>query len=161
MNSYSKFFLSFPFLFFFFWFLGPHPWHMKYQTRDQMSCSCRPTPQPQPLGIQATSVIYTTAQSNTWSLILNPLSRARDWTHILIDTSWICFHWATTRTPKFCVYFMLYIPNILFQISSGIFLFAKCQICGWTNRSAHPTQRFLTEWSNERIFSNFSFSFVA
>ena len=29
---------------------------------------------------------------------LNPMSEARDWTHILIDTSWVCFRW-TTRTP--------------------------------------------------------------
>ena len=39
--------------------------------------------------------------------ILNPLSEARDRTHIFTDTSWICFHCATTGTPydfrlKFC-----------------------------------------------------------
>ena len=31
--------------------------------------------------------------------ILNPLSEARDRTCILMDTSWICFHWATMGTP--------------------------------------------------------------
>ena len=30
---------------------------------------------------------------------LNPLSRARDWTHILIDSSWVHYHWDTMGTP--------------------------------------------------------------
>ena len=32
--------------------------------------------------------------------VLNPQSKARDGTHILMDTSWVPFHWATTGTPK-------------------------------------------------------------
>ena len=31
--------------------------------------------------------------------ILNPLSGARDWICILMDTSWICYCWATMGTP--------------------------------------------------------------
>ena len=31
--------------------------------------------------------------------ILNPLSKARDWTHTLMDTSQVHYHWATTGTP--------------------------------------------------------------
>ena len=30
--------------------------------------------------------------------ILNPLSKARDRAHILVDTSRLCYHWATTGT---------------------------------------------------------------
>ena len=49
--------------------------------RLNQSCSCWPMPEPQ----------------QSW--ILNPLSKARDRTHILMDTSWVSFPWATTGTP--------------------------------------------------------------
>ena len=32
--------------------------------------------------------------------ILNLLSKARDWTHILMDISWVCFCWTTMGTPE-------------------------------------------------------------
>ena len=34
--------------------------------------------------------------------ILNPLMEARDWTCILMDTSLVPYHWATTGTPSLC-----------------------------------------------------------
>ena len=40
---------------------------------------------------------HTTAHSNTGSF--NPLSKARDWTHILMDSSRVHYSWATTGTP--------------------------------------------------------------
>ena len=56
---------------------------------------------------------YTTARavpdpSHVWDLlhswqqrwILDPLSEARDWTHVFMDTSWIHFHWAPMGTPR-------------------------------------------------------------
>ena len=33
--------------------------------------------------------------------ILNRVSKARDWTHILMDINWIHYHWATMGTPCF------------------------------------------------------------
>ena len=69
--------------------------------------------------------------------ILNPLSKARDWTHNLMVPSWICFHCAMTGTLVF-VFFNFYF-NI---ISKGYFLFAVttklwlyslcCTIHSWT-----------------------------
>ena len=58
--------------------------------------SCQPAPQPQQRRIQAFSVTYTTAHRR-W--IHNPLREGRDRTCILMDTSQIYFHWATTGTP--------------------------------------------------------------
>ena len=51
------------------------------------SCSCWPTPQPQQRWIWAASATYTIACSNAGSF--NPLSKARDWTCFLMDTSWV------------------------------------------------------------------------
>ena len=42
-------------------------------------------------------IFYHSSQQR-W--ILNPLSRARDQIHILMDTSWIHYHWATMGTSK-------------------------------------------------------------
>ena len=59
--------------------------------------ACRPTPQQRQ--IWAVSATYASACSNTRSL--TPLSKARDQTCILMDTSWVCYHWATAGTPYF------------------------------------------------------------
>ena len=44
--------------------------------------------------------------------ILNPLSKARDWTLILMDTSRIHYHWATTGTPNMCIFEWKFCPDI-------------------------------------------------
>ena len=87
------------FFFFFFVFLGPHLWHME-------------VPRP---GVKSELLVlaYTTAtampdlswvcslhHSSQQSWIFNPLSEPRDWTHILMDTSQVCYSWATMGTPR-------------------------------------------------------------
>ena len=84
-------------------FLGPHSRHMEIpRVGVKWSCSHWPTPQPQPQsqphGIWAVSVTYSTAHSNARSLTH---SEARDQTWVLMDTSQICFCWATTETPTY------------------------------------------------------------
>ena len=40
--------------------------------------------------------------------ILHPLSETRDRSHILMDTSWIHFHWAMMGTPSFFFFFFFF-----------------------------------------------------
>ena len=54
-------------------------------------------PLPQQHQIQATSVTYTTAHGNTGSS--TQTEQVRDQTYVIIDTSWVTYHWATTGTP--------------------------------------------------------------
>ena len=63
------------------------------------SCSCWPTLQPQQYRIQTMYETYTTADGNAGSF--NALSKARDWTHILMDTSWVYYCCATIGTSHF------------------------------------------------------------
>ena len=97
------FFLLFFFFFFFFLLFRAAPAaHGGSYTRDWSGAiSCQPQPQPQQHHIQARSATYTTAQSNTGSLV--------SWetpgiTCIFMDTSQIGFHWAPTGTPTSIIF---------------------------------------------------------
>ena len=84
------------FLFFFFAFLGLHMWHMKVSRPGvkwelQLPAYITATPMQDP------SCICNLHRCSWQHWILN---KARDWTHILMDTSWVCYHWTTTGTPK-------------------------------------------------------------
>ena len=87
----------------FFCFLGPHLWHMEV-------CGLGVESEPQrPAYAIATAMPHLSllcklhhSLQQWW--IINPLSEARDWTHILIDTSQIHFHWATRGTPGFLLH---------------------------------------------------------
>ena len=73
--------------FFFFFSLETHLWHMEVAWLGAESELQLPsTPQPQQCRMRATSSTYTKAHGNAWSF--NPLSEARDQTHVLMDTSW-------------------------------------------------------------------------
>ena len=108
----------FSFSFFLFSFLGPHLWHVEVPR----------------LGVGATAVGLQHSYSNTaskphlWSTlhlvarqILNPLGKARDWTHIFMDTSWVCYCWAMTETPNF-------LTSLFFAYSAAIYPTCQCPI---------------------------------
>ena len=86
------------FLSFFFVFLELHIGKFLGEALNQ-SYSCRLIPQPRQGGMQAASATCTTAHENAASF--NPLSDARDWTHILMDTSRIHFPAPQQELPLF------------------------------------------------------------
>ena len=71
--------------------------------------------------------------------ILNPLSGVGDWTLVLMDTSWVCYHCATTGTPTFFFFLEYHImlrtfemeyKNIIYIEFSGLQLLCKVEgIC--------------------------------
>ena len=109
---------SFILLLFIFYPKGPHPGIQKFSGQgSNWSYSCRPTPQPQQCGIQAISgtLDHITEQLG----ILNPLSKARDRTHVLRDTSQVapcinCFSISSrTEVLKIATFVTEWIPDII------------------------------------------------
>ena len=84
---------------FIFCFLVPHPRHMEVPWLGVES-------ELQPLAYTIATATQDPSQAcdlhhdprQCW--IPDPLSKTRDQTHIPMDISWICFHWATAGTPK-------------------------------------------------------------
>ena len=96
--SFLSFFLFFSFFsfFFFFVFLGPNSRHVEIPSLGVES-ELLPIPQPhqQQWGIPVMSVTYTTAHKNARSL-----THGVELTRVLMDTSWVRYHWATRGTPE-------------------------------------------------------------
>ena len=110
---------------YFFGVLGLHLWHMEV---PRLEVILEPVPQPVQCRIRVVSVTYNTAHGNAGPP--NPLSKARDRTHNLVDTSQICFCCATTRTPftlldflyRSCfqnLYFILFFYLVIFGSALG------------------------------------------
>ena len=83
---------------FFFFFLGPHTRHMEVLRLGGKSDLQLPA-YATATAMQDLSRDFDLYHSLQQCWILNPLSEAKDRTHILIDTGQICFPWATMRTP--------------------------------------------------------------
>ena len=77
--------------------LGPYPWHMEVprlgvKWKLQLPAYTIATAMPD------LSRVYDLHHSSWQCWILNPLIQARDQTYILMDTSQICYRWATMGT---------------------------------------------------------------
>ena len=83
-------------------FIGPHVQHMKIPRLGAELELQLPT-YFTAREMQDLSWVWNLHHSSQKQWILNPLSKARDWTHILMDTSQIRYCWATRGTPKNCV----------------------------------------------------------
>ena len=101
---------------FVFCFLGPHPWHMEVP-RLRAESELQPPAHATATAMQRPSCISDPHHSSWQHQILDPLSKARDITRILMDSSGIRFRCATTGTPATyfwkCLIIMLTYPNCL------------------------------------------------
>ena len=76
--------------------------------------------------------------------ILNPLRKARDRTHVLLDTSWVCYRWATTEflnmqfksTENIPVSLVAVCDNIILCHCVTVFL----SICRWVYCEDQPVE---------------------
>ena len=93
----ADFFLSFSF----FCFSGPDLQHMEEAPRIGAELELQSLASATATAMQDPSLICNVHHSSRQRRIPNPLSKARDRTHILIETSWICFHCATTSKADF------------------------------------------------------------
>ena len=59
--------------------------------------------------------------------ILNPVSEVRDWTHIIMDTSQVHYHWATVGTPTGPFHGAIY-PSLKKQSRVKYILMLRCFI---------------------------------
>ena len=87
-----------------FCFLGPRPWHMgapRLGVKSELQMLAYATA----TAMQDLSYVWDLHYSSWQWQVPNPLSKARDWICILIDTSQIHFHWATMGTPKVILFF--------------------------------------------------------
>ena len=90
--------LSSLYLFFCLFILGLHPWHMEV-TRLGVELELQLMAYATAIAMPDLSHVCDLHHSSWQCWILNPLSKARDWTHVLMATSQICFYWATIGTP--------------------------------------------------------------
>ena len=103
--------------FFSFFFVGPHPWHMEVsrlgvELELQLPSFAPATATGDP------SHVCSLHHSSKQCHILNPLSQVRDLIHILMDPSWIHYHWATMENVQVFFFF--------FWFWFAVALFFKC-----------------------------------
>ena len=84
------------FFFFFFWlFRAARLAYRRSQARGWIGAAyATATGTPDP------SCIYNLYHNSQLRSIFNPLCMVRDWTCLLMNTSWVHYHWATTGTPE-------------------------------------------------------------
>ena len=69
------------------------------------------------------SQVFDLHHSSWQHQILNPLSEARDGTHILMGTSWVHYRWVTVRTPEHLFFTLGNIKSISLEFKQSKFHF--------------------------------------
>ena len=81
--------------FFAFFFLGLHLQHIPLVPRRGLEWELQLSVSTQPHQQQWDPSCVWDLHCSLWQWqILNPLRKARDWTRVLMDTSWVCYCWA-------------------------------------------------------------------
>ena len=91
------------FLIFIFVFLGPHTWHMEVP-RLGVELELYPLAYTTSTAMPDPSLVCNLHHSSQQRWILNPLSEARGWTCVLMDTNQIHVHWAMMRTLQLVLF---------------------------------------------------------
>ena len=108
-------------------FLGPYPWHMEVLRLGVIS-ELQPLPYAMNAATRHPSHVFHLHHSSQQHSILNPLSKARDRTCILMDTSRIRFHCATMETP--CLW--EFIVQLVLHLCVRIYIALSLEIAkGW------------------------------
>ena len=103
-SSSSFIFVYFAFFFFFFAFVGPHPWHMEVLRLGVESELQLPT-YTTVTAMWDPSRIFDQHHGSQQPWILNPLRKAGDGTHILMDTTQVHYLGAMTVTQVLLLLF--------------------------------------------------------
>ena len=104
---------NFSYIFFFFFFcfcfLGPHPQHVEVPglgVKSELEL---------PVYTRTTATQDLSCVCDLYhSQILNPLSEARNQTHVLMDPSLVHYQWTTTATPPYSLLINIYKHNAQF-----------------------------------------------
>ena len=108
-------YMSFVFLSCFFWLLGPHMQHMEVP-RLEVSLELQLWAYATAIATQDLSCICKLLHRSWQHWVLNPLSEAKDGTHILMDINQVHYHCDTTRIPVFnFVFVFLFLCLLSFQ----------------------------------------------
>ena len=121
------------FFFFFFYILGPHPQHMevpKLGIKSELQLLAYTTV----TAMQDPSLVCNLHHSSWQCPILNPLRKARDPIRILMDTSWVHYHWAMMGTPSLRFQSNIFIKKekLLFLIHWLLLLYLKPGLVDWS-----------------------------
>ena len=85
--------------------------------------------------------------------IPDSLSKASDWTHILIDASWIHFHYTTPETPSLVLRSTIFIFLIFFLLLSIVDLQCIIIFCCTAKWPSHTQLPVLYNWTPLPIHS--------
>ena len=105
---------------------------------------------------QDLSYVFNLHHSSRQYWIFDPLSKARDWTWVLVDTSRVCYNWAATGTPSLNFEFrrinISLIYALLFEVS--VTLNQMCDIGQGLGREEMSSPRGHWEILNESADSH-------